>query len=116
MTAWRVENSRPLTRRTSFSCTKPTSRRCSSTTLPGRFARDGWDIVPIDEAYRDPIAAVEPDTWFLGEGRVAALAQIAGADPRDLVHERTDEAALATLFNERVLSDRAPPCVARAAP
>ena len=63
----------------------------------------GWQIVTIDEAYRDPIAAAEPDTWFLGEGRVAALAQLAGREPGTLVHPRTDEAELMRLFEERVL-------------
>ena len=63
----------------------------------------GWEIVTLDEAYRDPIAATEPDTWFLGEGRVAALAQLAGREPRSLVHPRTDEAELSRLFGERVL-------------
>jgi peptidoglycan-N-acetylglucosamine deacetylase len=75
--------------------------------------KDGWDIISIDEAYRDPIARIEPNTWFLGEGRIAALAQLKGADPRDLVHERTDEGVLERLFNERVMNDRSPPCVAR---
>jgi peptidoglycan/xylan/chitin deacetylase (PgdA/CDA1 family) len=37
------------------------------------FRAAGWDIVPIDEAYRDPIAAVEPEGWC-GSGRVSALA------------------------------------------
>lgn len=81
--------------------------------LARALRKDGWDIVPIDAAYRDPIAKIEPDTWFLGEGRVAALAQLKGADPRELVHERTDETVLERLFNERVVSERAPPCVAR---
>lgn len=63
----------------------------------------GWEVIPIDEAYRDPIAATEPDTWFLGEGRVSALAQMEGRAPRDLVHERTDEDVLSRLFAERVL-------------
>lgn len=71
--------------------------------LARALSADGWEIIPIDEAYRDPIAATEPDTWFLGEGRVAALAQISGRAPRDLVHERTDEDVLARLFAERVL-------------
>jgi hypothetical protein len=81
--------------------------------LAKALRKDGWTIVPIDEAYRDPIAAEEPETWFLGEGRVAALAQIKGADPRDLVYERTDEAVLSRLFASRVISDKAPPCRAR---
>lgn len=64
----------------------------------------GWGIVKIDEAYADPIAAREPDTWFLGSGRVAALAHEKGWEPRALVHERTDEAVLDRLFAERVLA------------
>lgn len=63
----------------------------------------GWTIIPIDEAYRDPIAQVEPDTLYLGGGRVAALANIAGREPASLVHERTDEAELTRLFEERVV-------------
>ena len=75
--------------------------------------KDGWKIVSIDQAYRDPIAASEPNTWFLGEGRVAAIAQIKGANPRDLVYDRTDEAVLTKLFNERVRKERAPTCIAK---
>lgn len=63
----------------------------------------GWQIVTIDEAYRDPIAQIEPDTLYLGGGRVTALAAAAGRDPATLVHERTDEAELARLFEERVI-------------
>ncbi|HEU0285020.1 MAG TPA: polysaccharide deacetylase family protein, partial [Sphingomicrobium sp.] len=78
--------------------------------LAEALRKDGWQIVPIDKAYRDPIAKEEPDTWFLGEGRVAALAQLKGANPRDLVYERTDEEILSRLFNEEVISERAPIC------
>ena len=63
----------------------------------------GWTIVTMDEAYRDPIAAVEPDTLYLGGGRVAALANVAGRSPQSLVHPRTSEAELARLFEERVI-------------
>ncbi len=63
----------------------------------------GWTIITMDEAYRDPIAQLEPDTVHLGGGRVAALASVAGRDPESLVHERTDEAELARLFEERVI-------------
>lgn len=68
---------------------------------------DGWTIVRIDAAYADPISTVEPDTWLLGEGRVAALAHAAGRQPRELVHERTDEAVLTGLFRTRVLGKAA---------
>ena len=64
---------------------------------------DGWQIIPIDEAFRDPIAQIEPDTLVLGGGRVAALAAAAGRDPDDLFYERNNEAALARLFEERVI-------------
>ena len=63
----------------------------------------GWTIVTMDEAYRDPIARMEPETLYLGGGRVAALANVAGRAPETLVHERTDEAELARLFEERVV-------------
>ena len=63
----------------------------------------GWTIVTMDEAYADPIAQLEPDTLYLGGGRVAALAAAAGRDPDELVHERTDEAELARLFEARVV-------------
>jgi len=71
--------------------------------LAAALRADGWEIVTIDEAYRDPIAAAEPDTWFLNAGRVAALAHFAGREPRTLFHERTDEDVLSRLFAERVL-------------
>ncbi len=64
---------------------------------------DGWTIVPIDEAYRDPIAQVEPDTLYLGGGRINALAAVAGRDPDTLTYARNDEAELARLFEERVI-------------
>lgn len=66
---------------------------------------DGWTIITMDEAYTDPIAEKEPDTWFLGSGRVAAMAHIAGSKPNELVHERTDEKLLNQLFSERVLKE-----------
>ena len=64
---------------------------------------DGWTIVPIDEAYRDPIAQVEPDTLYLGGGRVNALAAAAGRDPDGLSYARNDDAELTRLFEERVI-------------
>ena len=75
--------------------------------LAAALRKAGWQIVSIDEAYRDPIAASEPDTWFLGEGRVSALAQMKGRTPASLVHERTNEDVLTKLFAERVLAPAA---------
>jgi peptidoglycan-N-acetylglucosamine deacetylase len=64
---------------------------------------DGWEIISIEEAYRDPIAQSEPDTLVLGGGRVSALAAAAGRDPDELSYERNSEAELARLFEERVI-------------
>jgi peptidoglycan/xylan/chitin deacetylase (PgdA/CDA1 family) len=69
---------------------------------------DGWTVVSPAEAYEDPIADIEPDTTFLSQGRVAALAHLAGAERKALVHEREDEAVLDKLFAERVLDQRRP--------
>ncbi|NHK27259.1 polysaccharide deacetylase family protein [Parvularcula flava] len=48
------------------------------TDLVAALEADGWEIVTADAAYADPIFEVEPDTRFLGMGRVAALASLAG--------------------------------------
>ena len=69
----------------------------------GQAQAAGWTIVPIDEAYRDPIAQVEPDTLYLGGGRINALAAVAGRDPDDLRYPRNDDAELTRLFEERVI-------------
>lgn len=66
----------------------------------------GWQVVTADEAYRDPIAAREPDGWFTNGGRVAALAQETGRLPKDLIDPRTDEDVLTALFEARVMRDR----------
>jgi peptidoglycan/xylan/chitin deacetylase (PgdA/CDA1 family) len=73
------------------------------TDLAAALRARGWTIIAASAAYQDPIAAVEPDTLFLNQGRVAAIAHAAGARPIDLVHEREDEAVLDRLFAERVL-------------
>lgn len=64
---------------------------------------EGWTIITMDEAYRDPIAQVEPDTLYLGGGRLAALANVAGHAPASLVYERTNETELERLFEEQVV-------------
>lgn len=64
----------------------------------------GWTVIPAEQAYDDPISRIEPDSLFLGQGRVAALAHAQGMQPAELVHEREDEAVLARLFAERVLA------------
>ena len=74
--------------------------------LVDALVQDGWEIVSMDEAYADPIAAIEPDTLLLDGGRVAAIAHTQGWIPADLIYERTDEDVLSTLFDERVLLER----------
>lgn len=65
----------------------------------------GWTIVGIDQAYADPIAAREPDTFHLGGGRVTALAVEAGRDPATLAHNSTNEGWLNAQFAARVLHE-----------
>jgi len=65
---------------------------------------DGWEIVTADDAFADPIATIEPDTLFLGAGRVAAIAHARSGRPAsELVSEWTEEDHLTRLFNTRVL-------------
>jgi peptidoglycan/xylan/chitin deacetylase (PgdA/CDA1 family) len=71
--------------------------------LAAELRKRGWTIATPEAAYADPIAHVEPDTLFLNQGRVAAIAHTKGMKPIDLIHEREDEAVLEKLFSERVL-------------
>lgn len=66
--------------------------------LVEHLEKNGWTIISAEEAYTDPIADIEPDTFFLGQGRVAALAHLAG-DPGPF-RKWESEAALQQLFNE----------------
>lgn len=70
---------------------------------------DGWRIVPVDRAYRDPIARVEPDAFYLGGGRVAAIAAARGRPPSEFVPPLNEEATILRLFNARVLHQRVTP-------
>ena len=63
----------------------------------------GWKIISALEAYDDPIASIAPDTLFLGQGRVAAIAHQAGRARKDLVHETEDEDYLRAEFIRRGL-------------
>ncbi|MEO1244220.1 MAG: polysaccharide deacetylase family protein [Pseudomonadota bacterium] len=66
---------------------------------------DGWDIVSAETAYDDAISTREPDTLFLNQGRVAAIAHVQGAAPRRLVSTYEDEAVLRAEFLRRGLID-----------
>lgn len=70
--------------------------------------RRGWRIVSADEAYRDPIAAIEPDSMFLGGGRIAGIANARGRPRGELVPQWNEENFLTAEFNRRVLGQPAP--------
>ena len=69
----------------------------------------GWTIITADEAYRDPIAATEPDTTYLGGGRVTALASLTGRPAAELSTPFNQEPHVQQLFNTRVLHLAAAP-------
>jgi peptidoglycan/xylan/chitin deacetylase (PgdA/CDA1 family) len=71
--------------------------------LVAALRADGWTIVSADAAYADPIAQMTPDTMLLNQGRVAALAEIAGAARRSLFSPYEEEPELDAMFNRRVL-------------
>lgn len=58
----------------------------------------GWKFVSTEDAYKDPIALIEPDTLFLNQGRVAAIAHTKGFKPSELVSKWEEEAVLEELF------------------
>lgn len=72
--------------------------------LVAALQRDGWTIVSADAAYADPIAQAPPETMFLGQGRVAALAAAAGAPRQRLFGPYEEEPELDAMFEARVLS------------
>ena len=71
--------------------------------LVRKLRAEGWQIVPALEAFEDPIAEQEPETLFLGQGRIAALARAAGRSPQELVHVTENEQALRAEFARRGL-------------
>ena len=67
------------------------------------FRSAGWDIVPIDEAYQDPIASLEPDGWC-GSGRVSALALDSGRiRPSGIDNKDLEPEVMLQAFRRRVL-------------
>lgn len=60
----------------------------------------GWTIVTADEAFADPLAASEPATMFLSQGRISAIAREQGAPPEALVNKYEDRAMLDARFAE----------------
>lgn len=64
---------------------------------------DGWTIVTADEAYRDPIAYMEPDVDFADGTRTQMLAAERHIGKR--WYQRNDQKVAKKLFAERVLHD-----------
>jgi peptidoglycan/xylan/chitin deacetylase (PgdA/CDA1 family) len=67
--------------------------------LAARLRREGWEIISPELAYSDPIAATEPNTLALGQGRVVAIAAENGYQGPTRRWE--DEEKLKAEFNRR---------------
>ncbi|MDJ0911737.1 MAG: polysaccharide deacetylase family protein [Woeseiaceae bacterium] len=76
--------------------------------LVERLREHGFRIIPATVAFEDPISEREPDTLFLGQGRIAALAHEAGRRPAELVSPTEDEAYLRSRFEREVAALPAP--------
>ena len=76
--------------------------------LVAELERRGFRIIGATEAFSDPIATREPDTLFLGQGRIAALAHEAGRAPATLVSPTEDEEYLRQRFEAEVLNSPEP--------
>lgn len=73
--------------------------------LAAALRADGWEIIPALEAYEDPIAQTTPDTMLLNQGRVSALAHIAGYPARELSHPWESRVELRALLVKRGMVD-----------
>lgn len=71
--------------------------------LAAALKKDGWQIVTADEAYRDPIAYMEPDVEFADGTRIQMLAAERKIGNR--WYMRNDQKVAKKLFAERVLRD-----------
>jgi peptidoglycan/xylan/chitin deacetylase (PgdA/CDA1 family) len=76
--------------------------------LVAELRRRGFRIIPATVAFSDPIAEREPDTLFLNQGRIAALAHEAGWERRELVSPTEDEEYLRERFEAEVAALPAP--------
>jgi peptidoglycan/xylan/chitin deacetylase (PgdA/CDA1 family) len=62
----------------------------------------GWRIVPIDQAFRDPIATAEPDSPYLSS-RIGALASLPGQPQRELSPPSNRVDLITQAFDREVL-------------
>ncbi len=70
--------------------------------LVKRLRDRGFRIIPATVAFDDTIADREPDTLFLGQGRIAALAHESGRPAAELVSPTEDEQYLRRRFEQEV--------------
>ena len=71
--------------------------------LVAELRERGFRIIPATEAFEDPIADVVPDTLYLGQGRIAAMAHVAGWKPANLVSPTEDVDYLRSRFEAEVV-------------
>ena len=63
---------------------------------------DGWTMVPVDEAYADPIAGLQPKVPS-AQGTIVELAAWQRGVPEPRWYERNNERIVQALFDVRVL-------------
>ena len=68
---------------------------------------DGWTMVPVDEAYADPIAGLQPKVPS-AQGTIVELAAWQRGVPEPRWYERNDERTVQALFDVRVLGLHTP--------
>ena len=78
--------------------------------LVAALEADGWEIITADEAYADPISGIEPETTFLGMGRVAALTRLAGKPGPEFTFLAVEEDLINSAFEGEY--DILTPCAA----
>ncbi len=66
---------------------------------------EGWEVISTLEAYEDPLFEQLPDTLFLGQGRVAAIAEAQGMPRVNLRHYMEDEAVLRSIAVSAGITD-----------
>jgi|GEM_PF-515333 len=71
--------------------------------LANALRAEAWEIIPAHEAYQDELSKTIPDTLFLGQGRVAALAASKGELRHTLIHPFESEATLRAMAVQRNL-------------
>jgi peptidoglycan-N-acetylglucosamine deacetylase len=82
----------------------------TTTFLPDLIAAlkdSGWTIVPVDEAFADPIARLQPDAPS-AQGTLIELAAWERGLPAPRWYERNDENVVQALFDARVLGRATP--------